>query len=90
MNRPCCSVSQSALKLNGSIVKMMLTSFCFPQAFCIYMLLMAFAYFLYLYIDIRLHVHRAKNELKHRIERKQRIDDYIKNVRVTFLSLQLC
>lgn len=50
------------------------------QALCIYMQLMAFAYFLYLYIDIRLHVYRAKNQLKVRIERTQLIDEYIKKV----------
>lgn len=30
------------------------------QAFCVYMLLVSFAYFLFLYIDIRLHVARIK------------------------------
>ncbi|XP_055296864.1 proton channel OtopLc-like isoform X5 [Sitodiplosis mosellana] len=48
-----------------------------PQVFCIYMLLMAFAYFLYLYIDIRCYVYRAKNQLKRRLERKKLIDAHI-------------
>lgn len=41
------------------------------------MLLMAFAYFLYLYIDIRLYVYRARHELKQRMERKRLIEEHI-------------
>lgn len=51
------------------------------------MLLTAFAYFLYLYIDIRLHVYRAKHEIKLRLERQQLIEEYIVNVMVrTFFA----
>lgn len=46
------------------------------------MLLTAFAYFLYLYIDIRMHVYRAKHEIKLRLERQQLIEEYIVNVMV--------
>lgn len=50
------------------------------------MLLMAIGYFLYLFVDIRMHVYRTQNQLKARTERKQMIDEYNKNMRVTFLN----
>lgn len=46
------------------------------------MLLTSFAYFLFLYIDIRLHVSNAKKALKDREKRNQRIEEHLneKNV----------
>lgn len=47
------------------------------QAFCAYMLLVSFGYFLFLYIDIRLHV--ARIEYKEKVQSKpqqQQVTDY--------------
>lgn len=49
------------------------------------MLVTSFAYFLFLYIDIRLHVHRAKQALKDREARQQLIEDYINRMNVSHL-----
>ncbi|XP_031634148.1 proton channel OtopLc-like [Contarinia nasturtii] len=63
----------------GDVVK---SQYPLPQAFCLYMLCMAFAYFLYLYKDIRRHIFHAKNELKDRLERKELIENYVKQNKV--------
>lgn len=49
------------------------------QIFCIYMLVIAFAYFLYLYADIRYHKYRAKHQkrMDHN-QRTQNVDEFIK------------
>lgn len=47
------------------------------QAFCVYMLLVSFAYFLFLYIDIRLHVARIKYKGKVQSKpQQQQVTDY--------------
>lgn len=46
------------------------------------MLVVAFAYFLLLYIDIRLHVNRAKKALKDRELRRQILEDHISKLNV--------
>lgn len=46
------------------------------------MLITAFAYFLFLYIDIRLHVSKAKQALKKRDARQELIEDYMNRVNV--------
>lgn len=47
---------------------------------------MAFAYFLYLYNDIRQHIFHAKNERKGRLERKELIKNYVRQNDVSFFS----
>lgn len=44
-----------------------------PEIFCIFMLSVGMAYFLFLYIDIRIHVKRAKATVK---EKERRIKEY--------------
>lgn len=51
------------------------------QIYCIYMLLIAFAYFLYLFADIQYHIYRTKNQFKDHIERTQHIDECMKTER---------
>lgn len=51
------------------------------QIYCIYMILIAFAYFLYLFADVRYHIYRTKNQFKDHIERTQHIDEYMKTGR---------
>lgn len=46
------------------------------------MLVVAFTYFLFLYIDIRLHVSRAKKALKDRELRRQILEDHISKLNV--------
>lgn len=65
------------------IIFVLLFRFMHAQIFCIYMLLVAFAYFLYLYADIRYHIYCSKNQFKDRIQRIQQIDEYIKKERCT-------
>lgn len=57
--------------------------FSILQAFCIYMLITSFAYFLFLFTDIRLHVNRAKMALEDRQERQQLIEEHIDRMRVS-------
>lgn len=71
-------------KLMMTLMHPFFNLFCsFWQAFCIYMLATSFAYFLFLYIDIRLHVHRAKLALEDREARHQLIEEYISKLSVS-------
>lgn len=56
-----------------------------PQAFCIYMIVVAFAYFLFLYIDIRIHVNRAKEAIRDRELRRQILEEHINKLNVIWL-----
>lgn len=55
--------------------------FNLTQIFCIYMLIIAFAYFLYLFADIRYHIYRAKNQFKECIQRTQHIEKFMEKER---------
>ncbi|KAG5667274.1 hypothetical protein PVAND_015261 [Polypedilum vanderplanki] len=48
-----------------------------PQIFCIFMLTVGFCYFIYLYIDIRIHSTRVKKSI---FEREERIKEYERQI----------
>lgn len=56
------------------------------QIFCIYMLVIAFAYFLYLFADIRCHIDRAKKQYRERHQRAQNIAESIKKERCAVIE----
>lgn len=65
------------------LYRFLIISVLMLQAFCIYMLVTSFTYFLFLYIDIRMHVHRAKQALKEREAQHELIKEYIHRMNVS-------
>lgn len=53
-----------------------------PEIFCIFMLSVGFAYFIFLFIDIRLHVRKAKNTLKAKQERMRIYEEQLSKAEV--------
>lgn len=53
-----------------------------PQIFCLYMLVVGLIYFLFLYIDIRMHIGKARKAVNERDEQMRRYEDQIHNIEV--------
>lgn len=55
----------------------MLILFETSQIFCLFMLTVGFCYFLFLYIDIRLHITKAKKAVKEKEKRMKLFEDQL-------------
>lgn len=56
-----------------------------PQIFCIFMLVVGLIYFLFLYIDIRMHIGKARKAVNERDEQMRRYEDQIHHIEVNEL-----
>ena len=57
-----------------------------PQIFCIYMLTLALAYFIFLYIDIRLHIRKARQAVRERDEQMKQYEEQVAHVEESLQS----
>lgn len=56
------------------------------QAYCITMISIGFIYFIFLYIDIRLHVRKAKLAIKERQRRQRLFEEYLEKINASDLD----
>ncbi|XP_070501708.1 proton channel OtopLc-like isoform X2 [Chironomus tepperi] len=57
-----------------------------PQIFCLYMLVVGIIYFLFLYIDIRLHIGKARKAVNERDDQMRRYEDQMHHIEEHFQS----
>lgn len=50
------------------------------KAFALYMILISLGYFVFLYIDIRLHVRKAKKTIKERERRQELFEEHLQKI----------
>lgn len=59
------------------------------QIFCLFMLTVGFSYFIFLYVDIRLHVKKAKQAVKEREKRIRMYEEQIMKTQVIIAMQQI-
>ncbi|CAO1338469.1 unnamed protein product [Diamesa serratosioi] len=60
-----------------------------PEIFCLYMLSVGFMYFIFLYIDIRHHIGKAKHAVKEKERRLKLYEEQLTKVEDSYRSLQI-
>lgn len=57
------------------------------KGFCIYMIVVALGYIIFLYMDIRIHVNRAKNAIRDREHRREILEEHINKLNVRRIGM---